>query len=492
MMSRIYKAVILICCIPGIAFGNYIDSPIPPDKPIAALALPLINVINSGDHSQMTSFIRSHYAADYLDRIALEDHENLLMTTHEVLGPLTFHAFRDYQGFALPDDELHVVFKAEDSGFWFGAIISSDFLSPDKIFELRIIPARFPSNVAKPTALSRAEALQELKRYVAMLAEMDLFSGNVLLAEQETVLFQATYGQASKRFNVNNNLQTKFNLGSMNKMFTAIAIMQLVEAGKLSLHDKLTKFIDLSWLSRDVSDKIEIRHLLSHTSGLGSYFNRAFMDASKQRFRALSDYKPLIRNEVLRFEPGTEFGYSNTGMFLLGVVIEAVSGQNYFDYIQENIYNKAAMVNSGSYEMDQPVPNLAIGYHRDANKPTGWRNNLYEHVFKGGPAGGGFSTVEDLHRFALALTHFKLLNKALTQESYSAKAVLNSPYYGYGFGVRQTLNDIIVGHSGGFIGISSNMDIYLRQGYIAIVLSNYSGSATYVERKIRELLSRIE
>ena len=122
---------------------------------------------------------------------------------------------------------------------------------------------------------------------------------------------------------------------------------------------------DESWLSKEIAQKIEIQHLLTHSSGLGSYFNRRYRQTSNNIHRALDDYKPLINNETLAFKPGTDNRYSNTGMFMLGVVIEKVTGQDYFSYIREHIYKPAGMKSTDSFEMDQPVPNLAIGY--DAN-----------------------------------------------------------------------------------------------------------------------------
>ncbi|WDE12409.1 serine hydrolase domain-containing protein [Thalassomonas haliotis] len=342
------------------------------------------------------------------------------------------------------------------------------------------------------TALTIKEATKALDNYLNDLAKKDKFSGNVLLANNDKVLYQASFGMASKRFNAANNLQTKFNLGSMNKMFTAIGIMKLIEQGKLGLDDKLADYADESWLAKDISKKIEIQHLLSHASGLGSYFNRTFMNSSKNLYRSLDDYKPLLKGESLLFEPGTDNRYSNTGMLMLGVVIEKVSGQSYFDYIREHVYKPAAMLDSGSYEMDQPVANLAIGYEPSDKNETGWTNNLFLHVVKGGPAGGGFSTVGDLHRFALALTNYKFLNKKLTHTLYAPKPELHSPDYSYGFSVRGAKDNRIVGHRGGFLGIGANLDIYLDRGYVSAVVSNYGRSSEPVVRKINELLARVD
>lgn len=275
----------------------------------------------------------------------------------------------------------------------------------------------------------------------------------------------------------------------MNKMFTATSIMQLVEKGLLALDDPISKYMDESWPPKDVTSKITIHHLLTHTSGLGSYFNETYMKGSRALFRNVDDFKPLVQGEKLAFEPGKRFLYSNTGMLLLGVVIESVTGESYFDYIRKNIYDPAGMKNSDSYEMDYPVENLAIGYSPDRNSPYGWQNNLYKHVIKGGPAGGGFSTVGDLHRFALAIQSGKLVSKESLDKLWKDHAGEN---YGYGFRVSEGPYGKVVGHGGGFDGINGNLEIYLDMGYIVAVLSNYDRGASPVARKIEGLLSRIE
>lgn len=329
---------------------------------------------------------------------------------------------------------------------------------------------------------------QELGTFMDSLVREDQFSGTVMVSKGGETLFSGAYGLASKRFNAPNTLQTKLNLGSMNKMFTSVAVLQLMERGALRLDDKLSTYLDESWLAPEVSETIEIQHLLTHASGLGSYFTEEFFNTSKLAYRALDDYKPLIVGSVPEFEPGTGYRYSNTGMFLLGVVIEQASGQDYFSYMREHIYAPAGMVNSDCYDMDQPVPNLAIGYGRHEENETGWQNNLYIHVVKGGPAGGCFSTVEDLTRFAAALTGHEFLSAESTAALFTPKTEFHSNAYGYGFRVSGESGARIVGHGGGFLGISANLDIFLDDGYVAAVLSNYGGASTPVRNKIRKLI----
>ena len=247
-----------------------------------------------------------------------------------------------------------------------------------------------------------------------------------------------------------------------------------------------------SWMNpgshKETTSQITIRHLLTHTSGLGSYFNRVYAQSSRQLFRNLDDYKSLVEVEKLAFNPGERFQYSNTGMFLLGVVIEKVTGEDYFDYVRKVIYKPAGMKNSDCYDMDYPVENLAIGYSPDPGSQWGWQNNYYKHVIRGGPAGGGFSTVGDLHRFALALLSETYVSKDSLNEMWTDHIEAN---YGFGFAVVENANGKVVGHSGGFDGINSNLDIFLDSGYIVAVMSNVDMGASPLARVISARLARI-
>ncbi len=312
------------------------------------------------------------------------------------------------------------------------------------------------------------------------------FSGAVLIARGSEILFEYVNGEASKSFHIPNNIDTRFNLGSMNKMFTATAVMQLVEQNTISLDDKLSEYLDETWLPSSISEKVTIHQLLTHTSGLGSYFTPDFFDSSRLLFKEIDDYKPLLKDEILAFEPGSDYQYSNTGMLLLGKVVEQASNENYFDYIRDHIYEPAGMTNSDSYELDQPNENLAIGYLRENGK---WYNNTLLHVIKGGPAGGGYSTVKDLHAFALTL-----LSGNLVSEDSFDKIITNhtgNNNYGYGFQVQQLKSGKRVGHGGGFPGLNSYLHIYLDQNIIVAVMSNYDRGAIPITRFITQQINKI-
>ncbi|MGB2988218.1 MAG: serine hydrolase domain-containing protein [Phycisphaerae bacterium] len=470
------------------ARGAYTDVRKLPDGPVGERITGLIDVINANDSEKVRAFVTEWFAPPFRDRATMEEHLAVFANVYDQSRGFEFYGIRQYEE-ATPEDEVVVIIRNRLTRAWEAFVLHIETKSPHRISGLMFAPARPPSDLPPPKKLSQSEIVKELEAFVKRLADADAFSGTVLLAKDGKVLFKKAYGPASKRFNVPNKIDTKFNLGSMNKMFTGVAVAQLVQQGKLSLGDPLSKFVSTDWLPREITDKIKIKHLLTHTSGLGSYFNDKFMESSRLLFRELDDYKPLVAGETLAFEPGTDWQYSNTGMFLLGVVIEKVTGQSYFDYVRENIYKPAGMINTDCYEMDKPVPNLAIGYSRERTEDgEQWTNNLYKHVVKGGPAGGGFSTVEDLLRFDVALRSHKLLNPEYTEMVWNAKPELNSSDYGFGFGVRGEPGNRIVGHGGGFSGINSNLDMFLDSGYTAVVMSNYDDGAQPVASKMKELL----
>jgi CubicO group peptidase (beta-lactamase class C family) len=446
----------------------------------------LIATVNSNDPDQISRSIKEESTEKFQKFAPMEEHINLFLNFSRQTGGIDFHSIRTY----VPErkEETIVILKDRNFDSWRAFVIKFDKSENYLIDGLQFSIARTPSNVNEPN-LSEKQFIQMTKEIIQRIYKRDIFSGTVLIARGEELLLEYACGEASKRFHVPNNMDTKFNLGSMNKMFTATAIAQLVEKGLLSYQDPISKYVDESWLPKEITSKITIHHLLTHTSGLGSYFNETYSKGSRELYRTVEDFRPLVKEEKPAFEPGKRFRYSNTGMLLLGVVIESVTGQSYFDYIRKNIYEPAGMKNSDSYEMDYPVENLAIGYSLDRKSEYGWQNNLFKHVIKGGPAGGGFSTVGDLHGFAHALQTGKLVSVDSLKTLWKDHSGEN---YGYGFGVVQGPNGKVVGHGGGFPGINGQLDLYLDKGYIVAVLSNYDRGASPVAQKISQLLARVK
>lgn len=481
----------LVLVVPAV-FGRQPAAPAFKDSPALPQGLKgervrsYIEVINSGDIGRMKRFLKEDCAREFQEAAPLDEHISAALAFLRDTGGIDFQAVRTYTP-EQPDVTV-VVFKDRILGSWWGISFRFGDAPRFLIRGLGMNSARPPVGTAEPP-LSEKEAVEEIRALMARLKKKDWLSGAVLVARGADVLVTDAGGEASKAFHVPNNIDTRFNLGSMNKMFTAAAVARLVEAGKLSFDDPISRYIDESWLPKAVSDKITVRHLITHTSGLGSYFNDAYFKSSRDLFRKLDDYKPLIKDDKPAFTPGEKFQYSNTGMFLLGVVIEKVAGEDYFDHIRKTIYEPAGMTGSDCYEMDRPVENLAVGYSPDFASPYKWQNNLYKHVLKGGPAGGGFSTVKDLHRFALALLAGKLVSKPLLETMWTDFKGAN---YGYGFRVAQSQGGKAVGHSGGFPGINSQLDIYLESGYIVAAMSNIDNGASPLANRIGGILARVK
>ena len=444
----------------------------------------LVQSMNTADSATLAAFVKRNFVLQGPNVPSVETRVERLLGIAASWGQVTIRTVEPRKG-----AELAAIVQAGRTEAWRRMTINLDSGPPLKIQSVGLAPARAPD--PPKGVLSERQVVDSLRAYVERLASRDAFSGTVLLTKKGLPLYRAAFGEANKDFGVKNTVDTKFNLGSMNKMFTAVAVMQLVEAGKLSLNDTLGKFMPAGSMRPDVLSKVRVKHLLSHTSGLGSYFTRDWDRQSRALYRSVDDWMPLIKNETLQFEPGARWSYSNTGMLVLGKVIQSVSGMDYFDYIRQRIAKPAGMTSTDAYELDRVNPRLAVGYDPVPGRGRmEYRNNLFMHVIRGGPAGGGYSTVEDLTRFAVALEAGRLVSPASMRLLTTAKSELNSPSYGYGFIIDTNLR--IAGHSGGFPGINSQLDIYLGSDYTVAVMSNYSGGAQPVIERSRMLLAGIK
>jgi len=460
-----------------------------PDTPAGRQLAALLQALNTTDAKTIRTFVEEHISKSFLEAIPLDKHIAVNSKFAEENGGLALERIEHADTY-----EIAALTRAKGDKTLIRIHMKVEEEPPHGVSGLYYeIDPDITATPEKPgeVKMTEAQILEGLETYLNERAAADRFSGAVLIAKDGTPIFARAYGLASKAFNVPNRVDTKFNLGSMNKMFTAIAIAQLAEKGKLSFDDTVGKHLP-DYPNKDVANKVTIHHLLTHTSGMGDFFTEEYEKSSKERLRAVKDYFPLFVNEPLKFEPGQKWEYSNSVFMLLGAIIEKVSGQSYFDYVRENLYEPAAMTTTDCYEMDQNTPNLAIGYTRERpSRP--WKNNLYLHVVKGGPAGGGFSTVEDLLKFDIALRNYKLLSPKYTHLVLTGKVALpdsSTSKYAYGFEDESRNGHRIVGHNGGFPGISSQLDIYLDLGYTVAVMSNYDPpAASRVADRLRDMLT---
>jgi CubicO group peptidase (beta-lactamase class C family) len=329
-------------------------------------------------------------------------------------------------------------------------------------------PQRSPSAVQAPH-LSETELISVTRSELAKNTSSCDFAGAVLIAHRGKPIFAQAYGLADREHQIPNTLASRFRIGSMNKMFTAVAVLQLVQRGKIGLNDPLGKYL-VNYPNRDIATKVTIRQLLTHTGGTGDIFGPEF-DAHRFELRSLQDYVNLYGNRGLNFEPGSRSEYSNYGFVLLGAVIEKVSGESYYDYVRGHIYLPAGMTSTASDPNEQAVERLSIGYTADSDG-NGVRPNTGLLPYRGTSAGGGYSTVDDLLRFTIAIQENKLLKarytKLLTVGTVPTGDGLVASAFGDYFinGIR------CFGHSGGSFGMNGDLEVCPAPGYVVIVLAN--------------------
>jgi CubicO group peptidase (beta-lactamase class C family) len=338
-----------------------------------------------------------------------------------------------------------------------------------------------------PSGADKQAIFDALTNWFSRLADDDVFSGTALVAWQGKPLFSGAWGLASQEWNVPNRIDTRFDLGSINKSFTRIAIGQLAAQGKLSFDDHIADHLP-DYPNEEVASKVTIRHLLDHSSGLGDIFTEEFFNSSKALYREPRDFFPLFADKSLLFEPGERSEYSNAGFMVLGAIIEAVSGQPYDEYVIDEIFAPAGMTNAGFFAHDEIVPNVAVGYTRMG--PEGWgetrRNNLLMLPVKGNSAGSAQATVEDLLNFDDALREYRLLSPAYTmwylggaEPSQTSESDKTKPRATAGSGI-----------AGGAPGVSAVLES--DADLAVVVLSNYDASITEsIARQLFRPLRRV-
>ncbi len=434
-----------------------------PDTPAGKSLGEFIRAFNTGD---LESLKRFHRERGGDEEIARKD-----MEFYQESGGLRIHSVTRSGRF-----EIEVLAQMKKVDRWVSFAIGVEPHAPYGIAEIRIRPAQAPGarsgeRGASPEPgkekLSEAEMIERLNAMIDKSVADGSFSGVVMVAKDDKPIFQRAAGLASKSYNVPNRVDTKFNLGSINKFFTKVAIFQLIEQGKLSLDDAVGKRLP-DYPNKEAAEKVTISHLLDMQSGIGDFFGPKFDAAPKNRIRAIKDYLPLFADQPLKFEPGAGRAYSNGGYIVLGAIIEKVTGQSYYDYVRERIFKPAGMESTDSYEVDVVTPNLATGYTRNS---SGVRvSNVYTKPARGSSAGGGYSTAEDLLKFTVALKNNRLLSADQT------KRILQGG----------------VGVAGGAPGINAALEMDRRGGYTIIALSNYDPpSATDVSQQIRKWIASV-
>lgn len=325
-----------------------------------------------------------------------------------------------------------------------------------------LAPAQSPTQQA-PT---ESPALLAEKAEIQKACLADQFSGTALVASQDKPLWTEACGFADREHKTAMMIDTRMPIASMGKLFTTVSILQLVEAGKVDLDAPLLRYI--FYPNLDAAHKVTIRHLLTHTGGTGDFFGPEWND-HRQELRTLDDYMRLFGSRPLLFEPGTKEEYSNFGYILLGVIIEKVSGQNYYDYVHDHIFQLSGMT-ATDYPIMDPLPSSsAVGYTL-MNGPLLSRVTVFP--YRGTSAGDAYSTVGDLNRFAQALLDGKLVSAKMLEHIMSGDLVVAGKNYSWGFGRGNDNGRVWIGAAGGAPGENSLLRIYPKERIVIATLAN--------------------
>jgi D-alanyl-D-alanine carboxypeptidase len=450
-----------------------------PHTTLGRLADHFIQVINTGDQQQQLAFFHS-YESSHIVNIGEDPWMQWMTFFNQQLGGVEVVEIQP----SADTTAITMTLRSKKGSHWMELRTRLIKSEPGKLdgfsgrtMEDPVVTKQYqwPHKVVGENAIAK-----EIDRHAIHLADIGQFSGVVLVAKNDKVIFNKAYGPADQTFKVPNDTATRFCIGSMNKMFTSVAIGQLVQAGKLSYTDTLAKILP-DYPNQTIAKEITIAQLLTHTSGLGDFFKDEFF-AHRDKYIALQSYLPIFQNDTLLFSPGTSWSYSNAGFIVLGLVIEKVSGEDYFDYIRRHIYGPAGMRHTDSYKRDSVVTNLATGY----TSPVGFDPlrvkprimNWESMPLKGSSAGGGYATAGDFLRFSIALKNHTLLSAALTDTLLNGKVFDVMGYnredkYAYGFEDYTMNGKHVAGHGGGAPGMNGDLRFFRDGSFTVIVLSNY-------------------
>ncbi|OAB37868.1 penicillin-binding protein [Paenibacillus macquariensis subsp. defensor] len=309
------------------------------------------------------------------------------------------------------------------------------------------------------------------------------FSGTVLVEQGEKVIADASYGYANRAEQLNNQSGTRYGIASGCKIFTAIAICQLVEEGKLSFDTRVKECLDMDF--PNFNSNITIQHLLTHTSGIPDYFDEEVMNDFEDlwierpmyHIRRLQDFLPLFQQGQMKFAPGDHFHYNNAGYILLGLIVEQVSGLVFTDFVETRIFKRVGMMDSGYFSLDSLPRQTAIGYI-DREDGT-WRTNIYSLPVQGGSDGGAFVTARDMVKLWKALMNHELLNEVLTSQLLTPHVQDgDEDFYGYGVWIGKMNGDIFKYHVMGYDpGVNFHSGYYPSSDTILVVCANISSGA---------------
>ncbi|MDN4074105.1 serine hydrolase domain-containing protein [Fictibacillus terranigra] len=323
---------------------------------------------------------------------------------------------------------------------------------------------------------------KQIIEYIQSMAAEIHFSGSVFVKQGDKILADCSFGLANRSEMMTNVSDTKFGIASGSKLFTAIAICQLVEEGRVSYHSLLGDCLNLFF--PHFSQEISIHQLLTHTSGIPDYFDEEVMEDYEELWinkpmyhvRGPEDLLPFFQNERMKHSPGSEFHYNNAGFILLGLIIEQVSGMSFTDYVEKNIFQRVGL-DAGYFETDRLPSKTALGYIDQSD--GSWKTNIFSLPAKGGPDGGAYTTACGMIQLWEALTEGRLLDKKTVQQLLTPHTMVDdSTAYGYGIWMKTenhaVTKYILMGYDP---GVNFRAAFHKHSSLSISVCSNQSGGA---------------
>jgi CubicO group peptidase (beta-lactamase class C family) len=451
-----------------------------PDTPPGRLVGDWINVCRAQDLARLTAWFSSNLSEQAAKQ-----------------APAPFRAQQDFGlceangGFRLAGitkaeaGTISVLLVGLKSDIWFEQRLVLN--GAGKLDRARLNPTA-PAESVLPKDLSDDAVAHEVTSTVEKLSRMGLFSGIVTVARGRRTIASATGAYANLAKKTPFTGSTQFTIGSMGKMFTAAAIGQLVDQGKISFDETVGKFFP-DYPNQTVRDKVTVAMLLSHTAGLGDFLFKRTPDMMKNGVKRAAEFMPLYDTEEPQFAPGTNWSYSNAGLALAGAILEKVSGEDYPDYLRNHIFAVAGMTNSDPNNIPHTTARLVTPYTKMSERGPSPDWHEAEHDI-GSPAGGAISTADDLVRFADALRNGKLVSKATFEEMSKPHGSALAAKYGYAMEIGELYGRTVVGHGGGFPGVSTRLYLVLDSPYTVVALANTDPpAAEYAGSKVVAIIA---
>jgi len=438
------------------------------------LARKFVDAVNTDDATARGKLLTEIYAPSSLETIGIDRIAGQAAGIRERFGLLDLHhgeffRFDTGNGIRLT---LHVFAQGKDKAKWFDFQFRTDNGAAPLVTQL-IFVAEVTEPVALPNGDIRSKpTLDWLNAYVDRLAREDQFSGSILIASGDDVIFDRTVGVSDAAGEIANTTETRFGMASGGKMFTAIAIAKLVEQGKIAWDTLLLDAVD-GFPDSPRAGKVTLRHLLTHTSGIGEYWTDDY-EKHWHELKTLRDTLPFVIQADFVAEPGEEFRYSNSNFILLGLAIEKSTGRSYYDFVKKTIFDPLGMKSTGYPDRDSKSANLAQPL---IPADDGWKvANLPLH---GTSAGGSVSTTRDMLRFARALVSGKLVKAETLKLMTTSKTAGMSDAldYGFGFIVNRHESGSSFGHGGIANGTDFDLEIFPDKDLTFIIFANRGAPA---------------